>query len=123
VSRKLLLITVIRYHTNSPTIYRKNLSLFSYFKMFFLQESNITFEGFFLCPLYLAALHESEREVVKFSNLPPKGNLRYSLCRTLCATYGNVGCDTENKRHYFLLKGNPGLSCNQYVATKREQIN
>jgi len=43
--------------------------------MFFLQESNITFEGIFLCPLYLAALHESEQEVVKFSNLPPKATL------------------------------------------------
>jgi hypothetical protein len=91
--------------------------------MFFLQESNITFEGIFSCPLYLVALNESEREAVKFSNLPPKGNLRYSLCRTLCATYSNVRCDTENKRHYSLLKGNPGLSCNQYVATKLEKIN
>jgi hypothetical protein len=86
--------------------------------MFFLQESNISFECIFSCPLHLAALHESEREAVKFSNLPQKGNLRYSLCRTLCATYGNVRCDTENKRQNSLLKGNPGLSCNQYVATK-----
>jgi hypothetical protein len=65
--------------------------------MFFLQESNITFEGIFPRPLYLAAIHETEREAVKFSNLPPKGNLGYSLCRTLCTTYSNIRRDTENR--------------------------
>ena len=90
--------------------------------MFFLQKSNITFEGVFPHPLDLGALHESELEAVKFINLPPNGNLNYSLCRMLCATYNNVRRDTENKRHYSLLKGTPVLFCNQRVATKLEKI-
>jgi len=78
--------------------------------MFFLQESSTTFEGIFPRPLYLAALHDSEREAVKFNSLQLKDNLSYSLCRTLFATYRNVRRGSENKRHYSLLEGNPAFS-------------
>jgi len=78
--------------------------------MLFLQEFSITFEGIFRRPVYLAALHDSEQEAVKFNSLQPKDNLSYSLCRTLFATNSNVRYGGESKRHYSLLNGNTDLS-------------